>query len=615
MQSEIPSGGVDVGRPEGVRFGLAGIQTIFGIDLRTLALFRILLGLYLLADICLRLRDLTAHYSDAGIMPRMAQLNHLSAGAVSLHLANGSALFQAGLFAMAALAATCLIIGYRTRVATVASWILLLSVQNRNTFILSGEDNLAVLLTFWAMFLPLGARYSVDAVLDRNLDTTDNRYFSIATMALLVQGMSMYFFSALLKSDARWIPDGTAVYYALNLEYMATPFGLWFRQFEPLMQGLTYYVYFLELVGPFLIFSPIFHRTLRTALMVAFMTMHIGFWAYLEIGLFPVISIIMNLTFLPSWVWDRADGWLARRRVDGLAIWYDKDCSFCLKACRLLRMLLFLGDVPIRPAQQDAQIGPVLEQHNSWVVTRGDAVSLKWDAMHPLVQASPLFRPLALPMRLAWVGRLGDKAYDIVAANRQFLARMSESWFPWRPIPIRAGRFSNGLAGIFLVFVTIQNISTLPFANWQLPRQFILVRQALGLYQNWTMFAPHPELTSPWPVIEGRLLNGEPVDVYRGMDGRVDRTKPKFVSAAYANYRWRKFLSNLEDQSYLPVRPFLAAQYAHYLCRSWNADREGGERLFTLEIAFNVEFTPPSGAPRVASERIVSSYDCFLLAG
>ena len=593
------------------RHAIVGFKTVFGVDLRTLALFRILLGLYLIADVCLRLRDLSAHYSDAGIMPRATQLDHLSAGSYSLHLVNGSSLFQAGLFTLALLAAFCLIVGFRTRIATIASWVLLLSVQNRNTFILSGEDNLALLLLFWAMFLPLGARYSIDASLDRSVDGREDRYFSVATLALLVQGMSMYFFSALLKSDARWIPEGTAVFYALNLDYMVTPFGLWLRQFEPLLRGLTYYVFVLELIGPILIFSPVFHRTLRPLIMVAFITMHIGFLACLEIGLFPVISIIMNLAFLPSRFWDRAEWTLAQRRPADLVVWYDKDCAFCLKTCRLLRMMLFLGKAPIRCAQDVPHIRPVFERDNSWVVGRDGALSTKWDAMSQLVGASPVFRFVAPLLGVSAVVALGNRAYDHVAANRPALAGLSAKLFPWRTIPVRLGGIGSMLAGLVLVFVTIQNLSTLPMFHLKLPQSFVQARQMLGLYQHWTMFAPYPELTSPWPIVEGRLMSGQKVDVYKGKVGPAERIRPEVVSAAYPNYRWRKFLSQLEDQSYEDVNQFLALSYGRYLCRSWNARAEGGNQLFTLQIEFGVELTGPPGTEKKANNRVVWYHDCF----
>ena len=149
------------------------LRIVFGADLRTLALFRVLLGFYLLLNVLLRARDLTAHYTDFGIMPRSVQIGLLADGSWSLHLFNGTFAAQLIVFLSAAFAALGLMFGWRTRLMTIVSWILLLSVQNRNTFILSGEDNLALLLTFWAMFLPLGARYSVDCA-STGLAKSDN---------------------------------------------------------------------------------------------------------------------------------------------------------------------------------------------------------------------------------------------------------------------------------------------------------------------------------------------------------------------------------------------------------------------------------------------------------
>jgi hypothetical protein len=337
---------------------LASVRDIFGIDLRTLALFRVLLGGYLILDLILRARDITAHYTDFGVMPRGVLVPYLSPGSFSVHMLNGTAAFQVALFVLAGFFALMLIAGWQTRLATFASWVLLLSLQNRNTQILSGEDNLVMLLTFWALFLPLGARYSIDAALDKTNAAVPNAYLSVATFALLIQCMSVYFFSALLKSDAMWIPDGTAVYYALHLDYLVTPFGLWFRQFESLLPGLTYAVWGLELIGPILIFSPLLHRPLRAAIMAAFIALHIGLFLCLEIGIFPLVSIIMNLTFMPGWMWERLAKALRRDAQDGLAIWYDRDCDFCLKTGRLLKSFLFLDPVPLAPAQDAPASAP-----------------------------------------------------------------------------------------------------------------------------------------------------------------------------------------------------------------------------------------------------------------
>ena len=590
---------------------LAPAREIFGIDLRTLALFRVLLGLYLLADLCLRSRDLSAHYTDFGVMPRDVAISLLSPSSFSIHLINGSLAFQAGLFLLAGACAVMLIIGWRTRLVTILSWALLLSLQNRNTMILSGEDNLALLLLFWAMFLPLGARYSMDAALDDESDRRSNNYVSLGTTALLLQGMSMYFFAALLKSHEIWIPEGTAVYYALQLDYMATPFALWFRQFEGVLQGLTYYVWVLELIGPILIFSPILHRPVRAALMVSFMTMHVGFWMCLEIGLFPFISIIMNLTFLPGWMWDRLEKALRIRRGAVPTIWYDGDCTFCYRICRIVTTFLFLRDAPIRPAQNDPRVGELLERTNSWVISDADTDHLRWTAIPRLAAASPVFWPLAPLLGGRLISRVGDAAYGWVARNRSSLASASAPLLAAKPVRLRPSRAANALVVGALMMVTVQNVSTLPGAPVRLPDEFKAVRQFLGLFQFWTMFAPYPEMNSPWPTIEGELSDGTIVDVYSFRVGAPSADRPEVVSAVYANGRWRKFLSNLEDQSYVDGPQPLALNYARYLCRRWSANAPTLAPLSTFEISFHVDWTYPPGSPKNTTLNRVWSHDCL----
>ncbi len=501
-----------------LRLRVAGWREVFGIDLRTLALFRIGLAVIILTDLALRARDLEAHYTDFGIMPRSVLANFLHPASVTFHAMNGSVWWQAALFCIAAGFALMLLVGYRTRLASIVCWVFLLSLQNRNTMILSGEDNLLILLAFWGMFLPLGARCSIDAVLG-GPERPPNRFYSVATLALLIQGMSMYFFSALLKSDAQWIPDGSAVHYALQLDYLVTPFSLWFRQFPELLQGLTYYVWVLELIGPILIFSPIFHRGLRIVLLLAFATMHIGFFLCLEIGLFPFVSILMNLTFLPGWVWDRAG--------------------------RSLR---------------DRSAGPA-----------GARIASEWDHLR------------------AWIVRA----------------------LPRRPVGIRQGRIGGALAAVFMAFVFVQNLSTLPGLGLGLPGWFVTVRQTLALYQNWTMFAPHPEMNSPWPVIAGQLRDGTIVDVYNRRVGDPDWSRPRHVAAVYDNYRWRKYLSILEDLSYDNDPPDFGLQYGRYLCRVWNRDALPERRLSTFRIFFNVEWSRPDNRPNDVVRRLVWSHDCF----
>ena len=125
------------------------LKDLFGIDLRSLALFRIGLALILLVDLGLRMQDLSAHYSDEGVMPRVDLIRqYLDPWHFSFHLMNGTWEFQLVLFIVQWVFAVSLLLGYQTRLSTVVSWILLISLQTRNPLINHGGDTVFRLLFF-----------------------------------------------------------------------------------------------------------------------------------------------------------------------------------------------------------------------------------------------------------------------------------------------------------------------------------------------------------------------------------------------------------------------------------------------------------------------------------
>lgn len=139
----------------------------FELDLRSLAVFRVGLGLLLLCDLVNRAWWLRAHYTDWGVMPREALLDTLWDRAwMSVHLFSGTFAPTAILFVLSGAVAVALLVGFRTTIATALSWFLLISLHARNPIVLQGGDIIFRLLLFWAIFLPLGARWSIDAALD-----------------------------------------------------------------------------------------------------------------------------------------------------------------------------------------------------------------------------------------------------------------------------------------------------------------------------------------------------------------------------------------------------------------------------------------------------------------
>ncbi len=284
------------------------------------------LGLLLLADLTIRVQDLSAHYTDWGGLPRNVLLSHLSDPLpLSVHLISGSAFGQAVIFCIAGVCALMLLLGFRTPAVTCVSWLLLLSVQARNPRVLHDSDVLLRLLLFWGMFVPLGARYSLDSLFQRSgadgarLPTSAR---SVGTAALLLQVCLVYWCTVAFKSWDVWWHEASAVYYALSIDQIVTPFGVWLLGFPALLALLSRASILLEFFGPCLVFVPFWTPWLRICVIGAFFCFHIGLALCLSIGLFPYISLVSWLVFVPSLVWERGRHLLsgtARSSPDGAA--------------------------------------------------------------------------------------------------------------------------------------------------------------------------------------------------------------------------------------------------------------------------------------------------------
>jgi hypothetical protein len=148
------------------------LETVLGLDLRSLAAFCIGISIIILVDLFTHFGDLNAHYTDFGVLPRTLLAAIAKPEYWSLHTISGEPIVQALLFAIAAFFVLLMLVGYRTRVATIASWVLLVSMHNRNpALIFSADDVFLRALMFWAMFLPWGACYFFDTV-DSVLNTS-----------------------------------------------------------------------------------------------------------------------------------------------------------------------------------------------------------------------------------------------------------------------------------------------------------------------------------------------------------------------------------------------------------------------------------------------------------
>ena len=555
---------------------------LFSADTRSLSLFRVGLALLLLADLVTRAPSLTAFYTDAGVMPRGFVIDNLQdVWSFSLHLASGQVYFQAFLFVCAGLAALLLLVGYRTRLMTFVSWALLASLHVRNPEVLSSGDILLRVLLFWGLFLPLGLHGSVDRARATNEQSVPERVLSVATAAVLVQAASVYLFTWLLKTGGPW-RDGSAVRLALNWDQGTTWFGRALLELPPpLLLLTTHGVVWFELLGPLLLFAPMFTARVRLALLPLFVLMHLTFGVAMVLGTFPFVSAVSLVPFLPTAFWRAFRG-----GGRGVTVFYDGGCSFCYKMVRLLRTFLLVPYAELRPAQEDAAASERLARENSWVVRDGTGDTTRASALRALLRASPVGWPLYWALGFGPLSRLADAMYVRLAARRPAAGR-ALGWFRPQPLRWRLPLAAQLTAGVLLVGVFVWNLAGV--LHFTMPLQQPL--RALHLQQNWGMFAPYPRLDDGWYVAEGNLASGERVDVFRaviaGSGEALSYGKPEPVSASLGGVYWTKYFEHLlrsEDKGRY-------GNFAGYLCREWNGSQPEARRLTRFDLYFMLEHT------------------------
>jgi hypothetical protein len=292
-------------------------ETVFGLDTRSLAAFRIAFGMIASLDVLNRVPDLVVHYSDQGALPRAAVLEKLARiEHVSLHMASGTSGWTLFLFGIHLLFAIMMMVGFRTRLATAVVWFLTISLHNRNPLVLHSGDVIIRVMLFWAMFLPLGARWSLDARRPILQPPPPQTYTSIAGLGFIAQIAFVYVFTWALKTGKPW-HDGTAVYYTLMIDhFVKQPQANLMLEHLDFLSLLTEATIRFEIIAPALLLFPFFKGPLRTALVFSFWGLHIGFFTFMELGLFPWTCIAAWTAVLPGWFWDR----LRVRGTDGPAL-------------------------------------------------------------------------------------------------------------------------------------------------------------------------------------------------------------------------------------------------------------------------------------------------------
>ncbi|PIB35603.1 hypothetical protein BFP72_09460 [Reichenbachiella sp. 5M10] len=385
------------------------LKGVSALDLRSLALFRVCLGVLVLIDMFVRFQDFTMFYTEGGVL----SLEQLHKGYGSLYTWWASEEWSMFLFGFTAWCAFLLLIGCWTRVVTVLLYVLMVSVQLRVSLVNNAGDLLLSCVLFIAIFLPLSAVWSVDACREKGsscrLVSERYAYSSPWTLVYLIQLIVLYAMAGFSKNNGTWNYDGLGIYYALNLHTYAKSSASWLLDYSVLLWVGNYLTLILERFLWMGLMIPVRKDVIRTVLVLSFVGFHFGLFLFMELGTFPWLGMIVWLAVIPSGLWNRVQSrgelvrvldkckmdmsaWERKWVLVGATLFLVLMTWSGLRANKLIGYNSYLGNVVSAtrlrqswklfsgPKKEDGWLVVAAElQDGTWVDLLREGESLNWD--------------------------------------------------------------------------------------------------------------------------------------------------------------------------------------------------------------------------------------------
>ncbi|KAF2075914.1 hypothetical protein CYY_002762 [Polysphondylium violaceum] len=623
---------------------LFNLSKCFYLDKRSITLYRICLALFLLADLFFRSLYILKHYGSWGVLPSSFAVRP---DRYSFHLISGNGMFLSGLFIFHAIVYLCLLVGYKTRVSTILSFIMLCSLQNRNHYLLDGSDDYTRVMLFWSIFLPMGSYYSLDSIIkslkvkkfkleqQKESSKQENHYLSIGSIGFIFQFSVIYIFTALLKYGDAWHKDYTSVYYAINLIEFKWGISDLLLQSSFLLQFLAKFTLLFEYLGPLMIMSPFFNSILRIVSIIGFIGMHIGFGVCLNLYLFIFIPMVVCTAFIPSLLWDQfvIPFFEKKRENNIMTIYYNSQSQLLGKWLRFYNYFFLLTNraevVKYSKYDDESEIGwdeqpqkPIINSqitstpHMSLSIN-GDHLYLEFDAVLLLFSKSYLLFPLAYIFNNSfskfWYKFLMKNYFNHNNGNgsnniiKDLLDKQEQEiqYFENDNINNRENNSNpkdqkqSFTTNFFIKLVCCLLMANILYYNIMMyrglvdrpvvayPINFEEYTRLLKIDQFWGMFAPEPPKSSKWVIIEGKFENfpNQFIDPHTNQPTNYDDIPFIYFSIGQ---RDRNYLLAIGSNEHLRL------PYGRYICRKWNIYEKNEQRgrLISFKILTVLKGTP-----------------------
>jgi hypothetical protein len=595
------------------------------IDPRTLGLARIAIAGLLLIDLAKRATALSIFYTNRGLIPNHTMLwRPIRRYTLSFLFALSERHEVQIAVALIALVYLCFLVGYRTRLMHALSWMCLISLEIRVDILSNGADFVFSDLVLWTAFLPLGKRFSLDALLAsfraRDADLEGLRRFqqtprdsrpivSLAVLAAITQLAVIYVFNAISKRGHTW-HDGSAVYWMVHQERIVTWLGLFAREHLPyaFFQGLTYMTIAVEGALPLLMMSPWGRPWTRRAAIALVFALHAGIAMMANLGLFSPIMMAFSLLLVSAQDWEWLEQWAHARPKRHVRLYVRSDSGLSFLLARALVRFDLFRRIELQPMA--AQTALLMVES-----ARGTCRELE-PALRRLCRVLPagvlwvgivhLCRPLTGPL-LRWVERNPERVEAALGLSPPTAAesRASHADAPAHTALRAFGRALAELGAAALLIVatsqTIEENRSIP--SWLKQHQPKVIAAAVNYFrlnQGWSMFAPDAPMQDQTIIVDAVTVDGRHVDPLNEVASRVSdptlRRMPVRLAQAAV---FCDYISHIADHDELqePLRQWIL-NYHH-------RTRRAQDRVVHFK-AYDVEHDSP--APGESEPRNVTAH-------
>jgi len=613
----------------------------FTADARWLGAFRIGFGALLSWDCCRRIQDAREYYSNDGFLPNHFALFRPMGDGVFSFLSAFSTLAEVRSVMVLMLAVfVAYTIGYRTRLAQVLAFISITSLDARNLFVENGGDVLVNVMAFLTLLLPLGRRFSVDALLaslrarhetspealnDRSVPPArDDSVVSLIVVVLFLQLAAIYFFNAVHKTGVGWM-NGSAIWWFLQQDRIVTHLGVFLREHLPyaIIRGSGYTALGIEFSLPWLLLFPFFRTwALRLALLLG-VGLHGGIALTSRLGPFSYAMMLFYVLFLgaaDAALFGRWFGRETRRRT----VIFDVDCGICLLICRVLKRLdpwhrlTFLGND--QPEAFPPGVEPGLAERSVVVVDAQGRVHSEERAVFELGRALPFGVVFVGWLAVPGLSDLGRAGYRLVARHRVAISSFlglgacglgrapepppvaigeerSTSWRATR------GSLTNlvreAVIATVLVGAVIQAANDNQFVNRRMrvhrPEWVVATVNTFRLLEGWGMFAPEPPYDDGHVVVDARTKDGRKLDPFTG---QVPDFDPYTATGWGHEQFWCDYNNRIRFEWHVPNRQHLR----DYLRRWHEYYGKPADELVAFDVWWVGDKSPPPGKERGVPE-------------